>query len=156
MTSAMADVVGKSGAGGGPSRERTAAGSRFNRRPVLPPVLAIHRSIGMAYGFSVFRMPMLRLVVNPRQLRLEHGVARNLVCGRTLYILAGLLFVSLIRGLLIRAVQEAHGVDEEEVEAEPRFQRQPSRIPASAAAAAARGVFGIGAVLALRARGRTA
>ncbi len=44
------------------SRERTIAGSRFNRWLVPPAALAIHLSIGMAYGFSVFWLPMTKLV----------------------------------------------------------------------------------------------
>jgi MFS family permease len=44
--------------GGSLSRERTVAGPRFNRWLVPPPALAIHLCIGMAYGFSVFWLPM--------------------------------------------------------------------------------------------------
>jgi MFS family permease len=44
------------------SRERTVAGSSFNRWLVPPAALAIHLCIGMAYGFSVFWLPLSRLV----------------------------------------------------------------------------------------------
>ena len=44
------------------SRESTIAGPRFNRWLVPPAALAIHLSIGMAYGFSVFWLPMTKLV----------------------------------------------------------------------------------------------
>lgn len=44
------------------SRERTVAGPRFNRWLVPPPALAIHLCIGMAYGFSVFWLPMSHLL----------------------------------------------------------------------------------------------
>lgn len=44
------------------ARERTIAGPRFNRWLVPPAALAIHLSIGMAYGFSVFWLPMTKLV----------------------------------------------------------------------------------------------
>jgi MFS family permease len=44
------------------SRERTVAGPHFNRWLVPPAALAIHLCIGMAYGFSVFWLPMTRLI----------------------------------------------------------------------------------------------
>jgi MFS family permease len=45
-------------------RERTIAGPRFNRWLVPPAALAIHLCIGMAYGMSVFWLPMTRLIPN--------------------------------------------------------------------------------------------
>jgi MFS family permease len=42
------------------SRERTIAQPGFNRWLVPPAALAIHLSIGMAYGFSVFWLPLSR------------------------------------------------------------------------------------------------
>jgi len=42
------------------SRERIIAGSNFNRWLVPPCALAIHLCIGMAYGFSVFWLPLSR------------------------------------------------------------------------------------------------
>jgi len=42
------------------SRERTVAQPRFNRWLVPPAALAVHLSIGMAYGFSVFWLPLSR------------------------------------------------------------------------------------------------
>src|SRR5215213_4426582 len=42
------------------SRERIIAGPGFNRWLVPPAALAIHLSIGMAYGFSVFWLPLSR------------------------------------------------------------------------------------------------
>ncbi|KPL53320.1 OFA family MFS transporter [Prosthecomicrobium hirschii] len=44
------------------SRERTVARSGFNRWLVPPAALAIHLCIGMAYGFSVFWLPLSRAV----------------------------------------------------------------------------------------------
>jgi MFS family permease len=44
------------------SREQTVAGPRFNRWLVPPPALAIHLCIGMAYGFSVFWLPMSHIL----------------------------------------------------------------------------------------------
>src|ERR1700692_3658061 len=40
------------------SRERTVAKPGFNRWLVPPAALAIHLCIGMAYGFSVFWLPL--------------------------------------------------------------------------------------------------
>ena len=44
------------------SKERTIAAPGFNRWLVPPAALAIHLSIGMAYGFSVFWLPLARAV----------------------------------------------------------------------------------------------
>jgi MFS family permease len=44
------------------SRERTIASPSFNRWLVPPAALAIHLCIGMAYGFSVFWLPLSRIV----------------------------------------------------------------------------------------------
>jgi MFS family permease len=44
------------------SRERIVAGAGFNRWLVPPAALAIHLCIGMAYGFSVFWLPLSRAV----------------------------------------------------------------------------------------------
>ncbi|MFA5864703.1 MAG: OFA family MFS transporter [Phycisphaerae bacterium] len=43
-------------------KKRTIAGPGFNRWLVPPAALAIHLSIGMAYGFSVFWLPLSRAV----------------------------------------------------------------------------------------------
>jgi MFS family permease len=43
-------------------KERTIAGSGFNRWLVPPAALAIHLCIGMAYGFSVFWLPLSKAV----------------------------------------------------------------------------------------------
>jgi MFS family permease len=44
------------------SKERTIAPSSFNRWLVPPAALAVHLSIGMAYGFSVFWLPLSRAI----------------------------------------------------------------------------------------------
>ncbi|MEF3367486.1 OFA family MFS transporter [Methylocystis sp. 9N] len=44
------------------SRERTVASPAFNRWLVPPAALAIHLCIGMAYGFSVFWLPLSRII----------------------------------------------------------------------------------------------
>ncbi len=56
-------------------RAATAAGADFNRWLVPPCALAIHLCIGMAYGFSVFWLPLSRAV----------GISNPVVCkGMTL------------------------------------------------------------------------
>src|SRR4029079_19479439 len=44
------------------SRDRTVAGPGFDRWLVPPAALAIHLSIGMAYGFSVYWLPLARAI----------------------------------------------------------------------------------------------
>jgi MFS family permease len=51
------------------ARERIIAGPGFNRWLVPPAALAIHLCIGMAYGFSVFWLPL------SRSLGIDHSIA---------------------------------------------------------------------------------
>src|SRR5215217_5610588 len=44
------------------AKDRIVAASGYNRWLVIPAALAIHLSIGMAYGFSVFWLPLERAV----------------------------------------------------------------------------------------------
>jgi MFS family permease len=44
------------------AKERTVAGPKFNRWLVPPAALAIHLCIGMAYGFSVFWLPLSKAI----------------------------------------------------------------------------------------------
>ena len=46
----------------GLNKEHTVAGAGFNRWLVPPAALAIHLCIGMAYGFSVFWLPLSKAV----------------------------------------------------------------------------------------------
>jgi MFS family permease len=55
------------------AKERTVAGAGFNRWLVPPAALAIHLCIGMAYGFSVFWLPLSRAV----------GITEAVSCGKT-------------------------------------------------------------------------
>ena len=48
--------------GGWLSKERTIAGPGYNRWLLPPAALAIHLCIGMAYGFSVFWLPLSKLL----------------------------------------------------------------------------------------------
>jgi MFS family permease len=52
------------------AKERTIAGPNFNRWFVPPAALAIHLCIGMAYGFSVFWLPLSKAI----------GVTKPIVC----------------------------------------------------------------------------
>jgi MFS family permease len=52
------------------SRERIIAGAGFNRWLVPPAALAIHLCIGMAYGFSVFWLPLSRAI----------GISNSVAC----------------------------------------------------------------------------
>ncbi|SDX48643.1 Major Facilitator Superfamily protein [Collimonas sp. OK242] len=55
-------------------KERTIAGPGFNRWLVPPAALAIHLCIGMAYGFSVFWLPLSKAV----------GIKESVVCAKEL------------------------------------------------------------------------
>src|SRR5512139_1507309 len=52
-------------------KERTIAGPGFNRWLVPPAALAIHLCIGMAYGFSVFWLPLSKAL----------GIKEAIKCG---------------------------------------------------------------------------
>ena len=62
-------------------KDRTIAGSGFNRWLVPPAALAIHLCIGMAYGFSVFWLPLSRAV----------GVTEPLACAAEMDLIARIL-----------------------------------------------------------------
>ena len=53
------------------NKERTVAAPGFNRWLVPPAALAIHLCIGMAYGFSVFWLPLSKAI----------GIKESLACG---------------------------------------------------------------------------
>jgi MFS family permease len=53
------------------AKERTIAGAGFNRWLVPPAALCIHLCIGMAYGFSVFWLPLSRAV----------GIKQSIACA---------------------------------------------------------------------------
>ena len=56
------------------SKENIIAGEGFNRWLVPPAALAIHLCIGMAYGFSVFWLPLTRAV----------GITSSIACPKNL------------------------------------------------------------------------
>ena len=53
------------------SKEHIVAGPGFNRWLVPPAALAIHLCIGMAYGFSVFWLPLSKAL----------GIKESIKCG---------------------------------------------------------------------------
>ena len=63
------------------SKEQTIAGSGFNRWLVPPAALAIHLCIGMAYGFSVFWLPLSRAI----------GISNPVACPKDIGFLAKFL-----------------------------------------------------------------
>jgi MFS family permease len=56
------------------AKDRTVAGSGFNRWLVPPAALAIHLCIGMAYGFSVFWLPLSKAI----------GIKDSIACPKDL------------------------------------------------------------------------
>src|SRR5512143_4342424 len=73
----MDDVVGA----GWLAKERTIASPGFNRWLVPPAALAIHLCIGMAYGFSVFWLPLSRVVggASPKDCPADMGFFSTIV-----------------------------------------------------------------------------
>ncbi len=61
----MSSQLGVATGAGILARERTIAGPAYNRWLVVPAALAVHLCIGMAYGFSVFWLPMSKLIAAP-------------------------------------------------------------------------------------------
>jgi MFS family permease len=62
MSATTMSATGALSAPGFLARERTIAGPGFSRWLIPPAALAIHLCIGMAYGFSVFWLPLSRAV----------------------------------------------------------------------------------------------
>ncbi|SDG51953.1 MULTISPECIES: OFA family MFS transporter [unclassified Duganella] len=62
-------------------KERTIAGAGFNRWLVPPAALAIHLCIGMAYGFSVFWLPLSKAL----------GIKESLACPADIGVLERIL-----------------------------------------------------------------
>ncbi len=67
----MSSITEASGNPGFLSKERIIAGEGFNRWLVPPAALAIHLCIGMAYGFSVFWLPLSKAL----------GIKEAIKCG---------------------------------------------------------------------------
>src|SRR5579871_1916774 len=78
---ATADTAGTmTGAAGAGflDKERTIAAAGFNRWLVPPAALCIHLCIGMAYGFSVFWLPLSRAI----------GITKSVECAPDMTIFA--------------------------------------------------------------------
>jgi MFS family permease len=72
MSTIMNGSAPVTSAGGWLSKERTIAGPGYNRWLLPPAALAIHLCIGMAYGFSVFWLPLSKAI----------GIKASLVCPK--------------------------------------------------------------------------
>src|SRR5215470_13995588 len=69
---AIGQIIGQATGGVGVlDRERIIAKAGFNRWLVPPAALCIHLCIGMAYGFSVFWLPLSRSI----------GITQSVACG---------------------------------------------------------------------------
>lgn len=85
MTSTNDLLKSHAGSGGGfLDRERTIAQPGFNRWLVPPAALAIHLCIGMAYGFSVFWLPLSQSL----------GIGKSVACPADSSILTALFTTS--------------------------------------------------------------
>lgn len=105
---------------------------------------AIHGRLITAWSVAGVVGPMI--IASLRQFELDHGVPHNLVYDLTLYIMAGLLFAGLVCNFFVKPVDPKHHMTEEELTRERALQRE-DRI-AGNADSAARGRFGVGAILA--------
>ena len=72
MSTVMNGSEPASSSGGWLSKERTIAGPGYNRWLLPPAALAIHLCIGMAYGFSVFWLPLSKAI----------GIKSSLACPK--------------------------------------------------------------------------
>ena len=84
MTIAQGTTSGAPSEAGLLDRERIVAQPGFNRWLVPPAALAIHLCIGMAYGFSVFWLPLSRSI----------GITKSVDCAADMAIVAALFTTS--------------------------------------------------------------
>ena len=105
---------------------------------------AIHGRLITAWSVAGVVGPVL--IANLRQFQINHGVAHTRVYDITLYIMAGLLLVGLVCNFFVKPVDPKYLMTDEEVSRERALLRE-DRVAADADKAA-RGGFGIGAVLA--------
>jgi MFS family permease len=106
---------------------------------------AIHGRLLTAWSVAGVAGPFL--IAALRQAQLDAGIAKNLVYDRTLYILAGLLFIGLISNLLVKPVKATHHMTDEELERERSLQHEAPDVAANAGQAA-RGGFGVMGIVA--------
>ncbi len=105
---------------------------------------AIHGRLLTAWSVAGIVGPFLIAAV--RQTQIDSGLAHNLVYDRTLYILAGLLFVGLLLNMMVRPVHESHHMSEDDLAREKSLQHEQRT--AGQVETAARGAFGLGGVVA--------
>lgn len=105
---------------------------------------AIHGRLLTAWTAAGLIGPLI--IAALREAQLEAGVEPALVYDRTLYLMAGLLFLGLICNALVRPVKESDQMSAEEVAHERSLQHDDS--VSGNAETAARGKFGVGGVLA--------
>lgn len=105
---------------------------------------AIHGRLLTAWTAAGLIGPLI--IAALREAQLKAGVEPALVYDRTLYIMAGLLFLGLICNALVRPVKESDQMSAEEVAHERSLQHDDS--VSGSAETAARGKFGVGGVLA--------
>jgi MFS family permease len=104
---------------------------------------AIHGRLITAWSVAGVVGPAL--IAGLRQVQLDNGVAKNLVYDRTLYIMAGILFIGLICNLMVGPVAEKAYMTDEELARERAAQHET--ITAADAELAARGGFGLAGVV---------
>lgn len=100
---------------------------------------AIHGRLLTAWSAAGIFGPFLIAAI--REGQLAAGVAKNLVYDRTLYIMAGLLFVGLICNALVKPVKESAFMTDEELARERSLQHDTGG--SAGAETAARGNFGV-------------
>ncbi|WP_353980751.1 OFA family MFS transporter [Salinicola endophyticus] len=105
---------------------------------------AIHGRLLTAWTAAGLVGPLI--IAALRQAQLDAGVEPSLVYDRTLYIMAGLLFLGLICNALVKPVKPEQQMSDEELARERALQKEDT--VAANAETAARGSFGIGGVLA--------
>jgi MFS family permease len=107
---------------------------------------AIHGRLITAWSVAGVVGPML--IAKLREGQLAAGVPKSLVYDRTLYIMAGLLFVGFLCNLFVRPVNPAHHMSAEQLARERSLQHE-ARPTAAAPAAAAAAADGNGALVAV-------
>jgi MFS family permease len=93
---------------------------------------AIHGRLITAWSVAGVVGPAL--IARLREAQLASGLPKNLVYDRTLYIMAGLLFIGFICNLLVRPVNEKHHMSSERLEQERSLQRERREAAAHAPA----------------------
>jgi MFS family permease len=83
---------------------------------------AIHGRLITAWSVAGVVGPAL--IAKLREAQLAHGIPKNLVYDRTLYIMAGLLFVGFLCNLLVRPVSSKYFMTAEQLEKERSLQRE--------------------------------